>query len=126
MSASRLLQGWIMSSDGPLLERCLCLALLLISLGGCNSKPNAGSPPPSTTAAPPSIGQTDVSEPKTPAPVTAASTQTAEAGPRRVAEPKTLFEGWPKPAVALVLTGQQLGYIEPCGCSGLENQKGGL
>src|SRR6476661_8065342 len=33
---------------------------------------------------------------------------------------------WPKPAVALVLTGQQLGYIEPCGCTGLENQKGGL
>lgn len=33
---------------------------------------------------------------------------------------------WPKPAVALVLTGQLMGYIEPCGCSGLENQKGGL
>ncbi|HEX5103169.1 MAG TPA: multiheme c-type cytochrome [Pirellulaceae bacterium] len=28
--------------------------------------------------------------------------------------------------MALVLTGQQLGYIEPCGCTGLENQKGGL
>jgi hypothetical protein len=28
--------------------------------------------------------------------------------------------------VAIVLTGQQLGYIEPCGCTGLENQKGGL
>ena len=37
-----------------------------------------------------------------------------------------LLDGWPKPAVALVLTGQQLGYIEPCGCTGLENQKGGL
>jgi hypothetical protein len=36
------------------------------------------------------------------------------------------FAGWPKPAVAIVLTGQQLGYIEPCGCTGLENQKGGL
>jgi hypothetical protein len=38
---------------------------------------------------------------------------------------KTLAD-WPRPQVALVLTGQQLGYIEPCGCSGLENQKGGL
>ncbi|HVC96979.1 MAG TPA: multiheme c-type cytochrome, partial [Pirellulales bacterium] len=38
----------------------------------------------------------------------------------------TLFRGWPKPKLALVLTGEQLGYIEPCGCSGLENQKGGL
>jgi hypothetical protein len=37
-----------------------------------------------------------------------------------------LFDGWPQPQVALVLTGQQLGYIEPCGCTGLENQKGGL
>ncbi len=36
------------------------------------------------------------------------------------------FADWPKPAVALVVTGQQLGYIEPCGCTGLENQKGGL
>jgi hypothetical protein len=26
----------------------------------------------------------------------------------------------------LFITGQQLGYIEPCGCTGLENQKGGL
>src|SRR5688572_25145282 len=41
-------------------------------------------------------------------------------------EPAPLFENWPKPAVAFVLTGQQLGYIEPCGCTGLENQKGGL
>ena len=37
-----------------------------------------------------------------------------------------IFKDWPKPKLALVLTGEQLGYIEPCGCSGLENQKGGL
>lgn len=37
-----------------------------------------------------------------------------------------LFEGWSKPLFALVLSGQQNGYIEPCGCTGLENQKGGL
>lgn len=37
-----------------------------------------------------------------------------------------VFEGWPKPRVALVLTGLQQGYLEPCGCAGLENQKGGL
>ncbi len=33
---------------------------------------------------------------------------------------------WPQPWATLFLTGQQLGYIEPCGCTGLENQKGGL
>lgn len=33
---------------------------------------------------------------------------------------------WPKPDAVLFLSGQQHGYIEPCGCTGLENQKGGL
>jgi hypothetical protein len=37
-----------------------------------------------------------------------------------------IFVGWPKPDVALVFSGEQNGYIEPCGCAGLENQKGGL
>jgi hypothetical protein len=37
-----------------------------------------------------------------------------------------IFEGWPKPDVALVFTGAMAGYLEPCGCAGLENQKGGL
>lgn len=37
-----------------------------------------------------------------------------------------IFEGWTKPQVALVISGVQNGYLEPCGCAGLENQKGGL
>jgi hypothetical protein len=37
-----------------------------------------------------------------------------------------LFQGWPKPTFALFLTGNQSGYIEPCGCTGLANAKGGL
>jgi Cytochrome c554 and c-prime len=37
-----------------------------------------------------------------------------------------IFIDWPKPDVALVFSGEQNGYIEPCGCAGLENQKGGL
>ena len=37
-----------------------------------------------------------------------------------------IFVGWEKPKLAIVITGEQLGYIEPCGCAGLENQKGGL
>ena len=36
------------------------------------------------------------------------------------------FEGWTKPVAALFVTGRQNGYLEPCGCTGLENQKGGL
>jgi hypothetical protein len=37
-----------------------------------------------------------------------------------------IFVGWPKPDVALVFSGEQDGFLEPCGCAGLENQKGGL
>ncbi len=37
-----------------------------------------------------------------------------------------IFVDWPKPDVALVFTGEQNGYLEPCGCAGLENQKGGF
>ena len=40
--------------------------------------------------------------------------------------PLQAFQGWQRPEAALVITGQQYGYIEPCGCTGLANQKGGL
>ncbi len=50
--------------------------------------------------------------------------------PVKPADKKTpreeLFKDWPKPEVALFITGRQHGYIEPCGCTGLANQKGGL
>ncbi len=36
------------------------------------------------------------------------------------------FKAWPAPEVALFITGQQHGYIEPCGCTGLDKQKGGV
>ncbi len=37
-----------------------------------------------------------------------------------------IFEGWERPKLAIVITGEQDGYLEPCGCAGLDNQKGGL
>ena len=37
-----------------------------------------------------------------------------------------VFEGWEKPRAVIVFTGELEGYIEPCGCTGKENQKGGL
>ena len=36
------------------------------------------------------------------------------------------YRTWPAPDVALIVTGQQNGYIEPCGCTGLDRQKGGV
>lgn len=37
-----------------------------------------------------------------------------------------LVAGWEKPDLTLFVTGRLHGYIEPCGCTGLTNQKGGL
>ncbi|KAA1262340.1 Perchlorate reductase subunit gamma precursor [Rubripirellula obstinata] len=41
------------------------------------------------------------------------------------AEPET-YKTWDMPTLTLVFTGNQHGYIEPCGCTGLERQKGGV
>lgn len=38
--------------------------------------------------------------------------------------PTPLCEDWAPPAIALVLSGEQHGYLEPCGCS--ETQSGGI
>jgi hypothetical protein len=37
-----------------------------------------------------------------------------------------IFVGWPKPKLALVITGRLDGYLEPCGCAGLDRMKGGM
>ncbi|MEM9352186.1 MAG: multiheme c-type cytochrome [Planctomycetota bacterium] len=37
-----------------------------------------------------------------------------------------VFVDWKKPKLALLFTGRMNGYLEPCGCAGLDNQKGGL
>ena len=37
---------------------------------------------------------------------------------------KPLLAGWEKPAVAIVFSGEQHGYLEPCGCT--ETQSGGI
>ena len=46
--------------------------------------------------------------------------------PSTTKRPRPYCENWPKPDFALFITGRQHGYIEPCGCTGLDNQKGGL
>ncbi len=43
-----------------------------------------------------------------------------------IAENGKIFVGWEKPRVALLISGRQDGYLEPCGCAGLERMKGGL
>lgn len=43
-----------------------------------------------------------------------------------IAENGEFFVGWSKPELAIVITGRQDGYFEPCGCAGKERMKGGL
>src|SRR5688500_7441195 len=89
---------------------------LVIFVAGCHRNPPVA--PVEKPAAQPAKAQ-----------VVDATTESASAsdpGPGLVPAKGELFAEWPKPVVALVVTGQQMGYIEPCGCTGLENQKGGL
>ena len=37
-----------------------------------------------------------------------------------------IFVGWKKPKVAIAITGMEHGYIEPCGCAGIERMTGGM
>jgi hypothetical protein len=87
------------------LGRAALLALTAALFSGC---PSSNSPPKNTIPVSPSP----------PLPVSSS--------PPPSPSPPPLFSNWPTPTLALVLSGQQLGHIEPCGCSGLENQKGGL
>jgi len=40
-------------------------------------------------------------------------------------KPKVAVD-WPKPKVAIAITGMERGYIEPCGCAGLDRMTGGM
>lgn len=76
---------------------------------------------PTTTTAP-SVGSTIKFT--TPEPQAVAANKSEGKKPAKSYSP--IFEDWTQPKAAIFITGEQLGYIEPCGCAGLENQKGGL
>ena len=86
---------------------------------GCNP---AVSTPPNPT------GSAAVPEPPKAEEVNSKSTVSAKpsaiAPTRSAAVVQPFLDGWDKPAIALLLTGEQHGYLEPCGCS--ETQSGGM
>ena len=98
------------------------------------------SPKPSDASKP-----DDSSEPKEPSVADegpAMKTPDKESAPKTLSRPLTaknsgepfdpikangkIFEDWPKPQAALVITGMEEGYLEPCGCAGLDRMKGGM
>lgn len=94
----------------------LVLAGVLTSVGCENAAPV--KPPPVSIG-----GGSNEKDPARPA-VEPKQKPGTELGPQ--ASGDELFVGWEKPELVLVVSGEQNGYVEPCGCAGLENQKGGL
>jgi hypothetical protein len=86
-----------------------------------SAAPPADAPPATTS---PSEG-IELFAPRNGSAATQAPVEGAYAAEQN-AEPQPLFTDWPEPQAVLVLTGRQHGYIEPCGCTGLANQKGGM
>ncbi len=78
-----------------------------IAVAGAEAEPESGT-------------ETPVTEPKLPQLPSEANVTTAAERDQKIAA------DWPQPQAVLFVSGQQHGYIEPCGCTGLENQKGGL
>ncbi|MCS7237093.1 MAG: hypothetical protein NZ899_02335 [Thermoguttaceae bacterium] len=116
-----------------------------------STQPAVGAAVPGRDAAPTQEGgMTRVDQPVRPNPLRADTDQPlseplrqaetkmpAASPPKRVGKGKggpfdpikengPIFVGWPRPKFALVLTGREDGYLEPCGCAGLDRMKGGL
>jgi cytochrome c554/c'-like protein len=89
-----------------------------LAVSGC-TEPKESSPAPQ-----PPPTNVPVAQPATPAADVPREDKPAKVDPVKTNGP--IFVDWPKPKLAIVITGEQLGYLEPCGCAGLENQKGGL
>ena len=77
-----------------------------------SARPEPAEQPTVASAAEPAVAPT--------VPTTLGVLATEEERNQRIAE------DWPMPQVVLYVSGQQQGYIEPCGCTGLDTQKGGL
>jgi len=79
--------------------------------------------PPATVVV--ESGGPDSGPAPTPTAPAATTTTAKEPAPEANGAPeRTLFEGWTSPAAVLLLTGEQHGQLEPCGCTA--GQVGGL
>jgi calcineurin-like phosphoesterase len=88
--------------------------------GSSDTIPDSNAPPESS-AIPESSAPQNSS-------VTVSSASPASNGVQATEEERNqiIAADWPTPQLVLYVSGQQLGYIEPCGCTGLDTQKGGL
>ncbi|QDT57202.1 Cytochrome c-554 precursor [Caulifigura coniformis] len=102
------------------LGAAICFSAALFLGWCCTESPVQGQ----GQGKPPGVAAGQGTSSSTP-PLSAAQRKVAEQRARAAAgRPGEAFQGWDKPAIVLVLTGEQQGYLEPCGCT--ENQAGGL
>jgi hypothetical protein len=103
------------------LRRCalgLWAALLAAIGAGCTPSSDCGTAP--------------ASQPVEPSPSAPAAPEERPTGRRvrksfdAIRDNGPIFAGWPAPRLAIVITGRQDGYLEPCGCAGLDRMRGGL
>lgn len=106
----------VLACSGCLLACCL--------LAGCND--NSPVTPPNSIPAPSARVSDPSEQPEGPQRPEPGSITPLPSPSHAQAAADELFAGWPKPQLLLVISGEQNGYIEPCGCAGLDNQKGGL
>ncbi|HET6323743.1 MAG TPA: multiheme c-type cytochrome [Planctomycetaceae bacterium] len=99
----------------PFVVGLTLIALIAGLPSGCNDEIKTDAPPRGASSIPPA---------ELPATKAEAPPATKHAKAAAVADVKPLLKGWAKPAVALVFSGEQHGYMEPCGCS--VTQSGGL
>ena len=89
------------------------LGLMVSCASGCGHEPAASASAEDRTV---------VADQKQISSSAASQSSQGNALPKSVAKP--LFDGWKKPAAVLVLSGEQHGFFEPCGCA--EHQSGGF
>ncbi|RIK77398.1 MAG: hypothetical protein DCC67_12735 [Planctomycetota bacterium] len=123
-----------------LLPRVFVGCLMLMALGcGPSSTPGAAARAGEANSSPPAAPETFADEGQAPAGGAASAVETklsdsavrhTAAKPASRVDPVKrngpIFEGWPKPELAIIVSGELDGYLEPCGCAGLENMLGGF
>jgi len=118
------------------------LSMTLSLLGGCNDVPNPTTKTDELPVSKPAealVASAEVSEKSSEAArssnvvdksgatsdvVLASNDQTKSPAKKSDSDDKPMFDGWSKPAFTLVLSGEQHGYLEPCGCA--LKQSGGV
>lgn len=103
----------------------LGLTAALLGCVGCPKTPDATpAPTPHAVATPAANPPTAAAGAAAAAKAQAPAGEPARAASAATATNQKPFADWPKPDGAILISGEQLGYLEPCGCT--EGQLGGL